>query len=110
MKGIQSVMARRRPAPGRCIHCLEYSDNMTWDHIFPQAWYPDSTPPEMEKWDAPSCALCNNEYSKIEERLLMALGLCLDPTEAASAGVGERARRSIDPKLGRDERDSRIRG
>jgi hypothetical protein len=91
-----------------CVHCLASSAD-TDDHLIPRAWYPDSTPPDIEKWAFPSCASCNGEYSRIEERLLFAFGMCLDPDDALSAGIPARVMRSVNPAAGRTHRDVRAR-
>src|SRR4030065_14138 len=54
----------------RCIYCLKYFDSITMDHVFPKSWYLKSVPKNIEKWKVPSCARCNNIYSKLEEKLL----------------------------------------
>jgi len=58
------------PPPGKCIHCLKDSNNLTWDHVIPRGWYPDNTQNNVEKWSVPSCEPCNKEYGKIEEEML----------------------------------------
>ena len=90
-------MAKRPPA-GKCVHCLKYSDNLTWDHVFPQAWYPDTTPPNIEKWKIPSCPRCNREYGKLEEDLLWRLGLSVDPKDQKSLGITNKVLRSTKPE------------
>ena len=99
----------KRPPPGTCVHCVKTFDELTWDHVFPQGWYPDSTPGDLEKWKFPSCDPCNGRYSKIEGDLLVLFGMCVDPTEAAAAGIAQKVLRSVDPACGRDDRDRRIR-
>jgi len=79
--------------------------NLTWDHVFPQGWYPDTTPKNVEKWKIPSCLPCNNEYSKLEGELLRLLGMCVDPNVPETAGIANRALRSMNTEFGRDERD-----
>ena len=59
-------MAKRRPPPGKCVHCLSDPVPRTWDHVFPESWYPDTTLRNIEKWEIPACQLCNREYGKSE--------------------------------------------
>lgn len=103
-KSAERAMAKRPPS-GKCVHCLCFSDELTWDHVFPKAWYPDTTPLNLAKWKIPSCRCCNAEYGRLEEELLVELAMGLDPDEGPSRGVVQRALRSIDPAFGRDERD-----
>src|SRR5947208_16017660 len=35
---------------GKCVHCLKDVAERNSDHVFPASWYPDSTPPNLEKW------------------------------------------------------------
>lgn len=91
------------------MHCLGTFDTLNWDHVFPKAWYPDTTPANLEKWEIPSCRKCNREYGKLEDDLLIRLGLCINPKESKSSGIADKVLRSINPKFGKDERDKRIR-
>jgi len=90
---------------GHCIHCRGYFDELTSDHIFPDAWYSDMTPAEAEKWQAPACNTCNSEYGKIERRLLQRMALATDPWVAGASGVGEKALRSFDPREAKGKKD-----
>src|SRR3569833_975591 len=58
------------PQPGRCVHCLSYHESLTWDHVFPVAWYPDTTPEGTEKWKVPSCEECNRSHGETENILM----------------------------------------
>lgn len=99
----------KQPGPGRCVHCLKDSDKRNWDHVFPRSWYPDTTPQNLEKWQIPSCIPCNNKYGELEEDLLGRLGLCVNPTAAASAGIAQKALRALDPLQGRNPKDRKMR-
>jgi len=81
---------------------------LTWDHVLPESWYPEGAD-ELEKWEIPACDACNKELGKIEENLLIKLGLCLDPKELASLGIPDKVLRSLNPECGRNERDRRHR-
>lgn len=93
----------------KCVHCLEEFEAVTEDHLFPKAWYPNTTPDNLEKWKFPSCVDCNNYYSRIEDDLMCQIGLCLDPDDSAGKGIAEKALRSIDPKSAKNEKDQRAR-
>ena len=101
-------MAKNFP-PGYCIHCLNYHEYLTSDHVFPKSWYPKIAKENMEKWQIPSCEVCNSMYGKLENNLLLRFGLCVDPNELKSLGISTRALRSINPKFGRNEKDRDMR-
>ncbi|MFA5240661.1 MAG: hypothetical protein WC476_13275 [Phycisphaerae bacterium] len=99
----------------KCVFCLkefndkDCDDKKTKEHVFPQSWYPDSTPKNLEKWNVYSCYKCNQEYGKIEQELLIKLGLCVDPKDAKSSGIANKVRHSLDPNCGKNERDRNAR-
>ena len=95
----------KRPKSDRCVHCLAHTKALTWDHVFPEAWYPDATPRHLEKWKVPSCEQCNQEYGELENSFLSLVGLCLDPEIDASRGVVEKALRAANPSMAKSERD-----
>jgi hypothetical protein len=99
----------KRPPPGKCVHCLKDPVERDWDHVFPESWYPASTPPNTEKWKIPSCIPCNEKYGKLESDFRDRMGLCLDPRNPASESVVLEALRSMDVKAGRDPRDAQRR-
>ncbi|NBB81102.1 MAG: hypothetical protein GVY36_16965 [Verrucomicrobia bacterium] len=84
-------------------------EDLTSDHAFPQASYTNTTPPNLEKWQAPCCAEYNGRLSKIEEELLTRIGLCIDPDAPECAGIADKVLRSVNPAYGRNERDKRSR-
>lgn len=95
----------KRPTPGDCIHCGERFDELTWDHVFPRAWYPENTPEGLEKWKVPSCERCNAEYGALEQDLLLRMGMCLGPEDSEAAGIPQKALRTIKPEFAKAERD-----
>jgi len=97
-------MAKKFP-PGKCVHCLKYCEHPTRDHVFPQSWYPDTTPLNLEKWKIPSCDDCNTEYSKTESDLLMRCGICMNPQSPDTRGIPDKAMRAITPENGKDKGD-----
>lgn len=102
-------MARRPPPDGRCVHCLTDGVRRNWDHVFPRSWYPDSTPPNIEKWSIPTCHKCNSEYGALENELLTQLACCVDPKAAASSGIVSRVLRGLDPSCATTETDASAR-
>jgi hypothetical protein len=95
----------KRPKPGPCVHCLRHGDELTWDHVFPLSWYPDTTPANEEKWKVPSCLSCNAEYGRIEQDFLFRVALCLDPDDPASQGIIEKTLRSARPSAASSDKD-----
>jgi hypothetical protein len=94
---------------GKCVHCLKIFDSLTWDHVFPKAWYPDTTDPNLYKWQIPSCKRCNNEYGNLENDLLIRFAMCLDPSDPDCTSIVEKGERAVDPKCakGKKDRDNR---
>ncbi len=88
-------MLKRPKSDGRCIHCRETLVEQTKDHVFPSSWYPDSTPPEVQRWTVPSCAPCNGCFGAMEDELFVRLALCVDPRKGAASGISKRAIRSF---------------
>jgi hypothetical protein len=80
---------------GRCIHCLNPTESPEADHVFPDSWYPDSTPTTIQRWTAPSCPDCNRKLGQLEKDLLIRLVLCTDPKSEAAAGLATRVFRSL---------------
>jgi hypothetical protein len=99
----------RKKQVGRCVHCLRDHVELTSDHMFPKAWYPDATPENLEQWQFPACVECNNRYSKIERDLLNRFALALDTKHPASAGLVDAALRALDPNAGHNEKDAAAR-
>ena len=99
----------KRPPPGKCVHCLRDPVERTWDHVFPESWYPDTTPANLYKWQIPACISCNRIYDEMEQELLIKIGLCIEPESQESSGVVLKMLQSLDPSLARDERDRRAR-
>ncbi len=79
---------------GRCVHCLRLTD-VTDDHIIPTAWYPDNTPPTVQRWTAPSCWNCNHEHGKHERDFFIRAMLCIAPKSEAVSGLTAKALRSL---------------
>lgn len=99
----------KNPNVGKCVHCLKDNVELTSDHLFPKAWYPDAAPKDLEKWQIPSCLECNQRYGKIENDLLGRVALTLDANNPASAGLAEKALPAINPAGARNEGDAAAR-
>ncbi len=78
-----------------CIHCLNLTESPEADHVFPYSWYPDSTPPTIQRWTAPSCPECNRKFGQLEKDLLIRMVLCTDPRSEAAAGLITKVLRSL---------------
>lgn len=96
----------KRPPPGRCVHCLRHFDELTWDHVFPEAWYPKTTPANLAKWKIPACRECNQLHAKSEGDLFIRIGLCLDPDDPHTAGIVEKVLRAASVRDGKDQKDA----
>lgn len=81
-------------AQKRCIHCLRSCEKED-DHVFPDSWYPDSTPNAVQRWTAPSCPRCNRTFGELETDLLARLIGCIDPKSKAASGLHVKALRSL---------------
>lgn len=99
----------RPPNPGKCIHCLNHPVERNWDHVFPESWYPSTTPRDIAKWKIPSCIPCNRRLGKIESDFLLKVSMCLDPNDPASSGIVAKALRSLKPQFARNASDARAR-
>jgi hypothetical protein len=86
---------KRPKSDGRRIHCGAVLATATRDHVFPHSWYPDSTPPNIQRWTAPSCAKCNHKFGAMEEMLFVRFAMCVDPRKQAASGVWNKARRAL---------------
>lgn len=76
----------------RCTYCLrKIKDDLTYDHVFPDAWYPDSTPDKVQRWTVPSCRKCNAKFQVAEDELFIRWGICVEPGLEACMGINERA-------------------
>jgi len=99
----------RRPHPGVCVYCGGGFTELTWDHVVPRAWYPDSVAVAEEKWKVPACSTCNAEHGKNERELLVRLGLSFGYSDPIAVGIGARAFRSVDPRQAKSPSDYRAR-
>lgn len=104
-------IARKRPkGDGRCVHCGAVLVDKTRDHVFPDSWYPDSTPANIQRWTVPSCGRCNGELGLTEKEVFVRLGLCVNPEKAAATGISKKVIRSMGIGAeGIDEDEKRIR-
>jgi hypothetical protein len=99
----------KRPKPGKCVHCLNDAVERNWDHVFAKSWYPDSSTPDLYKWQIPSCIPCNSALGAIEEEFLRLVSLGLDPADAASRSIVQKVLRSMNPSEAQTERDRNVR-
>jgi len=104
-----SIVLAKNPEKGKCVHCLKDTVERTWDHVFPKAWDPETTPEKLEKWQIPSCLECNQRLGKLENDLIGRVALTLDAKNPASKGLAEKALRAINPGEARDDGDAAAR-
>lgn len=96
---------RGTSAPITCVYCLKPCDNPTEDHIFPEAWYPDDFPRDLQKPTAPACGDCNGSHGRNERILLQRLGMHFSLDDPRAKGIGRKAARAIDPGAAKTEKD-----
>jgi hypothetical protein len=82
---------------------------LTWDHLLPESWYPETTPENIEKWKFPACRACNGAYGRLEEDLLYRLGLCVSQKDDASKGIQPKVVKALNSERGKNEKDKRAR-
>jgi hypothetical protein len=95
-------------APLPCTYCSDPIGNES-EHVFPASWYPDSTPPEVQRLTVPSCKPCNTRWKKVEEGVAQELLLVVDPTRSEIAGAHERLSRAWLTQGAKNERDRKHR-
>lgn len=64
---------------GRCIHCLQYKNNVTDDHIIPRSWYSNYSK-NIYKPIAPACYECNQKLGKQEKKISHLMWMCMPET------------------------------
>jgi hypothetical protein len=82
-----------------CIHCLAAPAEEK-DHVLPRSWYPDGTPPTIQRLTVPSCKPCGARLKKAEEQTALGL-MCargFDKDHIAALGVYDRVRATWDVK------------
>ena len=100
---------KQRKANGICIFCGVRGE-VTDEHIFPLSWYPDDTPADIWKWQAPSCFACNNKkYAPKELRVFPFLAMSTDPEMPGAKGIAERAWRAADTSAGKSDKEKEAR-
>jgi len=91
-----------------CVYCRSAPGN-TIDHVFPESWYPDTTPAGIPKTKVPSCLACNQRWSRIEEAFAQEWLLVLDGTRPEVGGAAERLTRAWKPQTAKNAKDEKIR-
>src|SRR5580698_10012057 len=86
---------QRPKSDGRCVHCRLKLQKKTKDHVFPDSWYPASTPGNVQRWTVPSCRQCNKDLGALENEVFVPLAMCIDPRKIAAAGISKRALGSL---------------
>jgi hypothetical protein len=51
-----------------CVHCQERPGD-TRDYVFPDAWYPTTTPTTVQRWTVPCCRPCNERLHRAEDAI-----------------------------------------
>jgi hypothetical protein len=101
---------KRPRSDGRCVHCGKTHEKLTKDHVFPDSWYPQSTPGTVQRWTVPSCLPCNRDLGLVEKEVFVRLGLCVNPKKVAATGISKRVILSLGIGAeGLDDDEKRIR-
>jgi hypothetical protein len=82
---------------------------MEAEHVFPASWYPDTTPPTVQRLTVPSCPACNDRWERIERELGHELLMVLSPNHPEIAGVHARLSRAWQVGAAKNARDARHR-
>ena len=88
-----------------CAYCGCHYAHYTKDHVFPGSWYPNTTPPEVNRWTVPSCRPCNHNKSKLENYSRRYLAACVGANSPRAKGIWEGAFRGLSPSVARTETD-----
>lgn len=66
----------------KCVYCLSKLTNkkITFDHIFPRCWRTKFDIGTYMGWTVPACLKCNQEFARVEEKLLPRLLMCMNDT------------------------------
>ena len=101
---------RNGPKDTRCVHCLcpLADDQISRDHLIPDAWYPPFVPPSNRPV-VPSCDPCNKKLGKTERALGIRLGLCMDPNDPLVGHFAKKAARAVNPAAGSSLKDAKHR-
>jgi hypothetical protein len=89
----ESPKLKRPRNYGRCVHYREGAT--TKDHVFPDSWYPESTPKTVQRWTVPSRRRCNGDLGEAEKKVFVRLALCVNPLKLAATGLSKKAIRSM---------------
>lgn len=96
---------KKRKRDAECIFCGNRGE-VTDEHIFPESWYPDDTPKNLWKWQAPACYECNHKYYAPKElNVFPFLAMATDPDAPGAKGIAERAFRATDESAGAKPKD-----
>jgi hypothetical protein len=107
---VNNTTIKRPKSDGRCVHCRETPVKLRKDHVFPDSWYPESTPGTVQRWTVPTCSRCNCQLGLVEKEVFVRLGLCVNPEKVAATGISKRVIRSLGIGAeGLDEDEKRIR-
>ncbi len=79
----------------KCVHCRTELTDITVDHVFPDRWFPDSTPLNIQRWTVPSCKKCNSDFGALEERLRAYIIPSIEEGKKEISGLREKVYRSF---------------
>src|SRR5207248_9844099 len=88
-----------------CVHCQEKPGN-TRDHVLPDAWYPTTTPPTVQRLTVPACLPCNTRLHRAEDAIGLDLVLICKSDLPEIKGVPEKVYRAWNAEYGRNVTDA----
>src|SRR5882762_2270283 len=92
-----------------CVYCRA-APGTTEDHVFPNSWYPDTTPAGTSKTKVPSCLPCNHDrWARAEEVFAQEYLLVLDGSRPELAGAGARLTRAWQVQAAKNQKDAATR-
>ncbi len=101
---------KHAPAPGPCTYCGQRFEQLTWDHVLPQSYYPNGTQrAAKDQFVVPACGGCQVKLSRVEELMRQVLICAVDINEPSARGLVEDAMRAFRPWHAHDEDDRAIR-
>ena len=87
-------MAKRNRGERKpCAYC-DSAEGREGEHVFPRSWYPDTTPPTVQRLTVPACRDCNERWEQVERKLADEILLVVSPNRPEIAGVQERLTRA----------------
>ncbi|SRR5216684_1576476 len=96
---------RKKPI---CVYC-RVLPGVEDEHVFPDSWYPATTPTTVQRLTVPSCKPCNRKWKALEERIGPDMQMICSREVYGAVGVNAKQSRSWSVQHARDTEDARHR-